>query len=89
MCRGVKASGGSNPSLSAKFRKGSTMHNLEAQSYQLVVRIPFKALDDPQARQIAKEDYLRDMGIPVDASVKLQRIFPDKAPQSVQLNGEV
>ena len=56
----------------------------EQQDYQLVIRVPFTALDGPQARQVAKR-YLEATGVPDGASVKLQRVFRDRAPQSVKL----
>lgn len=62
----------------------ATTDTLKRQEYQLVIRVPFEALDGPQARQIARR-YMEAAGIPEGAVVKLQRVFEDKAPQSVKL----
>lgn len=52
--------------------------------YQLIIKIPFEALDDVEAREKAKlitENYLYKEG----TEQKLQRVYPDKPPVGVNL----
>ena len=57
---------------------------VERYQYQLVMRIPFDALDNVQARQIAK-GYLDTAALPKDAAVKLQRLEGNKPPTGIPL----
>jgi len=57
---------------------------VENYQYQLVIRIPFDALDNVQARQIA-EGYLKIASLPTGASVKLQRLEGNKPPSGIPL----
>lgn len=52
--------------------------------YQLVIKVPYEALDNLQARQIAK-GYLQSTTLPAEASVKLQRLQEHKEPVGVPL----
>lgn len=50
--------------------------------YLLTIRIPFKALDDAQARSTADE--IMDLqNVPTHTILKLQRMTENKAPQKV------
>jgi hypothetical protein len=55
------------------------MHN-----YQLIIKLPFKALDDMEARKFA-EELIKGQKIFMKESAKLQETFEDKAPRGVQL----
>jgi len=57
---------------------------LEPCRYQLVIKIPYDAIDNLQARQIAKE-YLDTSTRPTGSTVKLQRIQDNKEPIGVPL----
>ena len=57
---------------------------LERYKYQLVIKVPYEAIDNLQARQIAKE-YLNTTPLPNEAVVKLQRIQEHKEPMGVPL----
>jgi hypothetical protein len=57
---------------------------LEKSKYQLVIKVPFDALDNLQARQIAK-GYLDTVSLPQVASVRLQRVHDRKPPEGVEL----
>lgn len=52
--------------------------------YQLIIKVPYKALDDVQARQIARE-YLNSAPLPTGATTKLQRLQNRKEPVGVTL----
>lgn len=52
--------------------------------YQLMIRIPFEALDDLEARQKAR-DMLVVHKAPDKAVVKLQRLRENKEPEGVKL----
>jgi hypothetical protein len=55
--------------------------------YQLIVKIPFEALDDAAARQeaLVLQDATK-VQIPHEgAEYKLQRVYKDKAPEGVKL----
>lgn len=58
--------------------------------YQLIIKIPFEAMDDMAARQKAKDiladlqDNLGDMD-DLDKSIKLQNIFNDSPPRGIPL----
>lgn len=56
----------------------------EKGEYQLVLRLSFKALDDPAARQKAKQ-FLKDSGISEDVVVKLQKLQGSQPPIGLQL----
>lgn len=47
--------------------------------YQLVIRIPYNALDDMQARQMARE-MMKVTTVPDETVVKLQRLEDGKEP---------
>jgi hypothetical protein len=57
---------------------------VERYQYQLTIRIPIEAIDNIEARQIAK-GYLDAAAPPKDATVKLQRLEVNKAPTGVTL----
>lgn len=57
---------------------------LEKEEYVLVIKVPIKALDNLQARQIAN-GYLKCAAVPEGAAVKLQRLQEGKQPQGVPL----
>jgi len=52
--------------------------------YQLTIRIPYRALDDPQARQMARE-MMKTTSVPDKTVVKLQRVERGKEPIKVTL----
>jgi hypothetical protein len=54
------------------------------EEYQLVLRLPFKAMDDPAARQKAKQ-FLEDSGISEDMVVKLQKLQGNQPPVGLEL----
>lgn len=57
---------------------------VENYKYQLVMKVPFDALDNLQARQIAS-GFLKIAALPNEASVKLQRLEVNKPPSGVPL----
>jgi hypothetical protein len=57
---------------------------LELYQYQLVIKIPYEALDNLQARQIA-QGYLDTTSLPKETVVKLQRVHDHKEPTGVPL----
>jgi hypothetical protein len=61
-----------------------TPPKVENYRYQLVMRVPFDALDNIQARQIA-QGYLKIASLPNEASVKLQRLEGNKPPSWIPL----
>jgi len=52
--------------------------------YQLIIRIPYRAIDDPQARQMARE-MMKVTAVPDDTVVKLQRVEKGKEPKGLKL----
>lgn len=50
--------------------------------YQVTIRVPIHAEDDPMARQVAKGILPFISG---NASVKLQKIYRDRSPEAVTL----
>ena len=55
--------------------------------YQLIIRIPFKAMDDPAAR-VSAQEALRILDVAeveVLHVVKLQRLESGKAPEGIAL----
>ena len=54
--------------------------------YQLVVTIPFDAMDDIHAREKAR-DYFENSGLSNidDPKIKLQKLFGDRPPQGLAL----
>ena len=63
------------------YQPGGTM---EQRDYQLIVRIPVKALDDPGARMKAHE-ILNKMGVPENTVVKLQRLEEKAEPTGIKI----
>ena len=57
---------------------------MEQYEYLLTVRVPLKALDDPDARSKALK-VLADADIPGDNKVKLQRLEKGKEPTGIKL----
>jgi len=57
---------------------------MEQRDYQLIVRIPVKALDDPGARMKAHE-ILNKMGVPENTVVKLQRLEEKAEPTGIKI----
>ena len=57
---------------------------VESRMYQLSIKVPYEALDDIQARDIAK-GYLDTMTLPEGATTKLQRLEARKEPVGVPL----
>lgn len=53
-------------------------------NYQLMIRIPFEALDDLDARQQARK-MLRIHRVKNEAVVKLQHLRENKEPEGVKL----
>lgn len=53
-------------------------------NYQLVIRIPLKAMDNLQARQMAQE-LTRLFPVSKDSTVKLQRLQENKEPTGIEL----
>jgi hypothetical protein len=53
-------------------------------TYQLIIKIPFEALDDVQAREKAK-GMLEDIVCKEDAEIKLQTVHIDKPPVGIPL----
>ena len=51
---------------------------MEQKTYQLMIKIPFKALDDIDARHLATM-FLIDQA----AEVKLQEVYSDKPPRGI------
>ena len=56
---------------------------MEKAQYQLILKFPFEAIDDLEAREKAM-DMLEDFELDKDVA-KLQRVFKDKAPEKVTL----
>ena len=52
--------------------------------YQLNIKIPYEAMDDIQARQMAQE-ILKNSPVSDDTTVKLQRLQSGKPPEGVKL----
>ena len=57
---------------------------LEPYKYLLVIKVPLEAIDNIQARQMAK-GYLDTMTLPEGATTKLQRLEARKEPVGVPL----
>ncbi len=55
---------------------------LVQKDYILNIKIPFKSIDDVQAREYAKTLY----SVSNDSIVKLQEVFKDKTPRGVTLD---
>ena len=53
--------------------------------FQLIIRIPFKALDYPQARQMAQA-ILKTTPVSEDTVVKLQELREGAPPKGVPIN---
>lgn len=53
--------------------------------YQLILKIPFEAMDDIEARKIA-EGHLREIRHNDLIEPKLQQVYEDKPPKGVFLN---
>jgi hypothetical protein len=51
---------------------------MEQKNYQLLIKIPFKALDDIDARHVASMFLIDEK-----AEVKLQEIYTDKSPRRI------
>ena len=58
---------------------------METHDYQLVIRIPFKAIDHLQARQIA-QGYTATVALPDGSVLKLQRVHENAPPEGVEVN---
>ena len=56
---------------------------LEKRKYLLSIKMPFEAIDDAEARQIAK-DYL-DGKRELQKDVKLQKLMQGKSPEGLSL----
>lgn len=54
------------------------------EEYQLILRLSFKAMDDPAARQKAKQ-FLEDSGISEDVVMKLQKLQRNQPPVGLEL----
>lgn len=61
---------------------------MDYHDYQLVIRIPFKAIDHLQARQIA-QGYTAAAALPDGSVLKLQRVHENAPPEGVILNTPV
>ncbi|MBD3261364.1 MAG: hypothetical protein GF334_06705 [Candidatus Altiarchaeales archaeon] len=57
---------------------------MEQNEYHLIIRIPFKAMDHPQARQMARE-VMKATPVSDEAVVKLQQVKKGKEPIGVKL----
>ena len=55
--------------------------------YQLVVRIPYSAVDDVQARDWAENKLSGFKGLPESTVIKVQRLIQGQKPMGVKLNG--
>jgi len=51
--------------------------------YQLIIKVPIEARDDLEAR-LKERDMIKELPYK-GAEVKLQEIFPDKAPRGIGL----
>ena len=57
--------------------------------YQLIIKIPFEAMDDIQAREIAENFSVESDSMiygPEKAEVKVQEVFETKPPRGITLN---
>lgn len=54
------------------------------EEYQLILKLSFKAMDDPAARQKAKQ-FLEDSGISENVVVKLQKLQGNQPPVGLEL----
>lgn len=52
--------------------------------YQLIIRVPFKANDDVESRQRAR-DMLKQYNTPEEAVIKLQRVHERSEPAGIKL----
>lgn len=52
---------------------------MEKKTYQLMIKIPFEALDDIDARHVATMFLIDEAA----ADVKLQEVYKDKAPRGI------
>ena len=59
---------------------------MEKNDYQLVIRIPFKAIDQPQARQKAQTILTWTKPFSEDTVVKLQELREGAPPKGVPIN---
>jgi len=59
---------------------------MDKKSFMLTIRLPFEAMDTIEARQIAKE-MMTDLQLSEEEKkvVKLQQVFPNKAPEGIEL----
>ena len=55
----------------------------ESTGQQLVLRIPINAIDDVQAREIAKKTLFQFGALPEGTDVKLQRVFKNAPPEAI------
>jgi hypothetical protein len=56
-------------------------------NYQLIIKIPFSAMDDPDARLRAR-DIIENSEIMFQGDLpdyKLQRVYKDKSPEGIKL----
>jgi len=52
---------------------------MDKKNYQLLIKIPFEALDDIDARHVATMFQIDEAA----ADVKLQEVYKDKAPRGI------
>lgn len=53
--------------------------------YQLIIKVPFEAMDDIAARQKAKQYAKEVKAIAPDADEKLQEVYSDKPPRGINI----
>jgi len=53
-------------------------------NYQLIIKVPISQIDDVAARQIANE-MIKDFELPVDSTIKLQRLVENKEPIGIKI----
>ena len=59
---------------------------MKDQDYLLTVQVPIKAIDDLEARSIAKRILVLDMDTTdLNAKIKLQKIYGNRAPEKLSI----
>jgi hypothetical protein len=53
--------------------------------YQVILKIPFSAMDDVEARDKAKDIVANPVIYKEQTEIKFQKVYKDKAPEGVKL----
>ena len=82
----VDCSSQSSPTIFLLRQRSLDLDKIENKDYQLILRIPIEARDDPHARAQAKQILERVKGpLPMKSLAKLQRLAQGAPPEGVKL----